>query len=130
MDSGMDGSLVTEGTIDGVTGVGARVLMTFGDLHVELLRTRAPRKDKWSKGTGADYDVSVIGVGKIGTAGSARLDSPPMRGSRLRSGAMYTAWSATPWPAMGKDGIYRRTYYHETRKAAVEELVRVYRERS
>jgi hypothetical protein len=61
--------------------------------EVTFVKIKGPDTDRWSKGTGAEYEVRLNGV-TIGKVYSARLASPPPRGSRIRSGAEYTAWGA------------------------------------
>jgi hypothetical protein len=104
--------------------------MTVDGVQVELVRTKAVGKSRWDHGTGAAYDVEVEDKGKIGSVHSARLSSPPPRGSRLRTGAEYTAWGSEIHPAMRPgSSYYERGIWSETRRQAVAWVVWVYKER-
>lgn len=110
-------------------GIGQRTALSVDGVNVELVKTKAAGKSRWHKGTGAAYDVELEGGNKIGSVQSARLDSPPPKGSRLRTGAMYTAWGSEIHPVMRSGGHYERGTWSETRRAAVAWVVWVHKER-
>lgn len=104
-------------------------MTTHIDPRVLVVRVKGPDKDRWSKGTGAQYDVYWAGDapganqtnGLIGSVSSTRLSTPAPRGSRLRPGTSYTAWGATP--KYGAGTTSGRTQWRDTRKQAIATLI-------